>query len=68
MIKAVLEEYIHEYQTIPVEKRPFNLFASNIADVFFPRSLNCLAVVVVLYCACEGSKHRFVPTGHGSRR
>lgn len=37
MIKAVLEEYIHEYQTIPVEKRPFNLFASNIADVFFPK-------------------------------
>lgn len=37
MIKAVLSEYIHEYQTIPVEKRPFNLFASHIADIFFPK-------------------------------
>lgn len=37
MIKAVLEEYIHEYQTIPVEKRPFIYSASNIADVFFPK-------------------------------
>ena len=25
--------------------------------------LICLAVVVVLQCACEGSKQRFVPTG-----
>ena len=36
--------------------------------ITYLRSLNCLAVVVVLYCACEGSKQRFVPTGRGSRR
>ena len=38
------------------------------AKAEFLKSLNCLAVVVVLYCACEGSKQRFVPTGRGSRR
>ena len=32
-------------------------------DYCADKSLNCLAVVVVLYCACEGSKQRIVPTG-----
>jgi len=27
------------------------------------RSLICFAVAVILYCACEGSEQRFVPTG-----
>ncbi|MCI9340319.1 MAG: ABC transporter permease subunit [Dorea sp.] len=37
LVNSIMSDYIHEYQTIPVEKRPFNLFASNIADVFFPK-------------------------------
>ena len=36
-------------------------------DYCADKSLNCLSVVVVLYCACEGSKQRFVPTGMAVR-
>ena len=35
-VKNVLSDFVSEYQKYPVEKRPFNLFASNIADDFFP--------------------------------
>ena len=49
-------------------RNPFRAMKLLDTDYCADKSLNCLAVVVVLYCACEGSKQRFVPTGRGSRR
>ena len=48
-------------------RNPFRAMKLLDTDYCADKSLNCLAVVVVLYCACEGSKQRFVPTGLGSR-
>ena len=48
-------------------RNPFRAMKLLDTDYCADKSLNCLAVVVVLYCACEGSKQRFVPTGRGSR-
>lgn len=36
LVKSVMSDYIERYQSKPVEKRPFDLFSSNIADAFFP--------------------------------
>ncbi|MHC5268835.1 ABC transporter permease subunit [Enterococcus sp. LJL98] len=35
-IKNILSDYIELYQSKPVSTRPFDLFSSNIADIFFP--------------------------------
>ena len=49
-------------------RNPFRAMKLLDTDYCADKSLNCLAVVVVLYCAREGPKQRFVPTGRGSRR
>ena len=49
-------------------RNPFRATKLLGADCPVNHSLIHLAVVVILYCACEGSKQRFVPTGRGSRR
>lgn len=37
VVMEILKEYMHQYQQNSVENRPFNLFSSNIANVFFPK-------------------------------
>ena len=48
-------------------RNPFRAMKLLDKDCLVNKSLICLVVQVVLYCACEGSEQRFVPTGRGSR-